>query len=129
MLFRKEDQDSLIPDKTNIIFIRNSACSLENLTQHFDALLKEHQFRQVSNLQPFEPPYLGSCLGIVFSKITLHNNEKCGFTMSLYAIVNSSQPVEILLLKVHVWPSRTSQALRIRGVQCPLARLKATVCS
>jgi hypothetical protein len=127
MLFRKEDQDSLIMDKTNIIFIRNSACSLENLTQHFDALLKEHQFRQVSNLQPFEPPYLGSCLGIVFSKITLHNNEKCGFTMSLYAFVNGSQPVEILLLKV--WSSRTSQALRIRGVQRPLARLKATVCS
>jgi hypothetical protein len=35
--------------------------------------------------------------GIVFSNITLHNNQKCGFAMSLYAIVNSSQPVDITI--------------------------------
>ena len=40
--------------------------------------------------------------GIVFENVTINRNSKCGFAMSLYALVNASQPVDVTIDSMNI---------------------------
>jgi hypothetical protein len=50
-----------------------------------------------------EPDGSGDHLeGILFSNVTITDNPKCGFAMSLYALVNSSRPVTVQITGMNI---------------------------